>query len=127
MRWDRARAHYAYGQSLRRLAQRRDADTILSTARELFLALGANSYVARCDRELRAGGVHQSRAERGSQALTAQESAVADLVARGMSNKDAAAELHVSPKTVQYHLTRIFTKLGVRSRAELAGLHRDKP
>lgn len=126
LRWDRARAHYAYGQSLRRLSQRREADTILSTARELFLALGASSYVARCDRELRAGGVHQSRPERGTQGLTAQESAVADLVARGLSNKDAAAELHVSPKTVQYHLTRIFTKLGVRSRAELAGLHRDK-
>lgn len=127
LRWDRARAHYAYGQSLRRLAQRREADTILSTARELFLALGASSYVARCDRELRAGGVHRSRPERGAQELTAQETAVADLVARGLSNKDAAAELHVSPKTVQYHLTRIFTKLGIRSRAELAGLHREKP
>jgi DNA-binding CsgD family transcriptional regulator len=126
LRWDRARAHFAYGQSLRRLAQRRDADTILSTARELFLALGARSYVARCDRELRAGGVHQSRPDRGAQDLTAQEAAVADLVARGLSNKDAAAELHVSAKTVQYHLTRIFTKLGVRSRAELAGLHREK-
>ncbi|GAA4923065.1 LuxR family transcriptional regulator [Actinomycetospora succinea] len=127
LRWDRARAHFAYGQSLRRLSQRREADTVLSTARELFLALGASSYVARCDRELRAGGVHQSRPERGAQDLTAQEAAVADLVARGLSNKDAAAELHVSPKTVQYHLTRIFTKLGVRSRAELAGLHREKP
>jgi DNA-binding CsgD family transcriptional regulator len=126
LRWDRARAHFAYGQSLRRLAQRREADTILSTARELFLALGASSYVARCDRELRAGGVHQGRPERGGGELTAQETAVVDLVARGLSNKDAAAELHVSPKTVQYHLTRIFSKLGVRSRAELAGLHRDK-
>ncbi|GLZ48970.1 LuxR family transcriptional regulator [Actinomycetospora sp. NBRC 106375] len=126
LRWDRARAHFAYGQSLRRLAQRREADTILSTARELFGALGASSYVARCDRELRAGGVHQSRPERGAQDLTAQEVAVVDLVARGLSNKDAAAELHVSPKTVQYHLTRIFTKLGVRSRAELAGLQRPR-
>jgi DNA-binding CsgD family transcriptional regulator len=123
--WDRARAHFAYGQSLRRLSQRRDADTVLTTARELFLALGATSYAGRCDRELRAGGVHQTRPERGAGDLTAQETAVVDLVARGLSNKDAAAELHVSPKTVQYHLTRIFTKLGVRSRAELAGLHRD--
>ena len=127
LRWDRARAHFAYGQSLRRLSQRREADTILSTARELFLALGASSYVARCDRELRAGGVHQTRPERGIGDLTAQETAVADLVARGLSNKDAATELHVSPKTVQYHLTRIYTKLGVRSRTELAGLHREKP
>ena len=68
-----------------------------------------------------------ARPDRGIGDLTAQETAVADLVARGLSNKDAATELHVSPKTVQYHLTRIYTKLGVRSRTELAGLHRDKP
>lgn len=123
--WDRARAHFAYGQSLRRLAQRRDADTILSTARELFLALGAASYVARCDRELRAGGVHQTRPERAAEDLTAQESAVVELVVRGLSNKDAAAELQVSAKTVQYHLTRIYRKYGVRSRTELARLHPD--
>lgn len=126
LRWDRARAHFAYGQSLRRLGQRREADTVLATARDLFGALGATSYVARCDRELRAGGVHQ-RPERGLGGLTAQEAAVADLVARGLSNKDAAAELQVSSKTVQYHLTRIYTKLGVRSRSELAGLRRDHP
>lgn len=127
LRWDRARAHFAYGQSLRRLAQRRDADTLLSTARELFLALGATGYVDRCDRELRAGGVHQSRPERAAHDLTAQESAVVGLVVQGLSNKDVAAELQVSPKTIQYHLTRIYHKLGVRSRTELAGLHRDAP
>ena len=125
LRWDRARAYFAYGQSLRRLAQRRDADTILSTARELFLALGATSYVARCDRELRAGGVHQSRAERVVAGLTSQERAVVELVVRGLSNKDVAAELQVSPKTVGYHLTRIYHKLGVRTRTELARLHRE--
>ena len=122
LRWDRARAHFAYGQSLRRLAQRRDADTVLSTARELFAALGATSYVARCDRELRAGGVHQTRPERAAHDLTAQETAVVGLVVRGLSNKDVAAELQVSPKTVQYHLTRIYHKLGVRSRTELGAL-----
>jgi DNA-binding CsgD family transcriptional regulator len=123
LRWDRARAYFAYGQSLRRLAQRRDADTILSTARELFLALGATTYVARCDRELRAGGVHQTRTVEG---LTAQEKAVVDLVVQGLSNKDVAAELQVSPKTVGYHLTRIYHKVGVRTRTELAGLHHDE-
>lgn len=124
--WDRARAHFAYGQSLRRLAQRRDADTILSTARELFLALGATSYVARCDREMRAGGVHQTRGERPARALTSQESAVVELVVQGRSNKDVASELQISPKTVQYHLTRIYSKYGVRSRTELARRHPDE-
>ncbi len=121
LRWDRARAHFAYGSSMRRLGRRREADTVLSTARELFLALGATSYVARCDRELRAGGVHQTRGDPNG--LTAQETAVARLVSTGLSNKDVAAELQVSPKTVQYHLTRIYTKVGVRSRTELARLH----
>ncbi|MCD2193694.1 LuxR C-terminal-related transcriptional regulator [Actinomycetospora endophytica] len=124
--WDRARAHFAYGQSLRRLAQRRDADTILSTARELFLALGATSYVARCDRELRAGGVHQTRHERATRELTSQEAAVVELVVQGRSNKDVASELQISPKTVQYHLTRIYGKYGVRSRTELARRHPDE-
>ncbi|WP_433802261.1 LuxR C-terminal-related transcriptional regulator [Actinomycetospora sp. CA-084318] len=125
LRWDAARAHFAFGQSLRRLSRRRDADTVLSSARELFLALGASSYVARCDRELRAGGVRHGRSD-GGQGLTAQETAVVDLVVTGMSNKDVAAELQVSPKTVQYHLTRIYTKVGVRSRTELARLHHEE-
>lgn len=75
---------------------------MLSVARDLFITLGDTSCVERCDRELRAGGVHASRTERGPHELTAQETAVADLVARGLPNKEIAAELHVSPKTVQY-------------------------
>ena len=50
-----------------------------------------------------------------------------DLVARGLTNREVAAELHVTIKTVQYHLTRIYAKLGVRSRSELAELYREKP
>ncbi len=56
--------------------------------------------------------------------LTPQEEAVSTLVAQGLSNREVAAELYVSPKTVQYHLTRIYAKLGVRSRSELAALRR---
>jgi DNA-binding CsgD family transcriptional regulator len=56
--------------------------------------------------------------------LTPQEDAVTALVARGLSNREVAAELFVSPKTVQYHLTRVYAKLGVRSRSELAALRR---
>ena len=121
-RYDRARVRFAYGQTLRRAGKRRDADAVLSAAREMFAGLGATVYVRRCDRELKAGGVHAgARAERAATELTPQERAVADLVIRGLTNREAAAELQVSVKTVQYHLTRIYTKVGVRSRAELAG------
>ncbi|WP_456505586.1 response regulator transcription factor [Arthrobacter sp. UYCu723] len=57
--------------------------------------------------------------------LTAQEQAVAKLVSGGLSNKEAASELYVSVKTVQYHLTRIYSKLGIRSRSELAASFRN--
>ncbi len=122
LRYDTARVNFAYGQTLRRAGKRREADTIIGTARELFLSLGATTYVTRCDRELKAGGLHHVRGERDGTSLTPQEEAVSALVAQGLSNREVAAELYVSPKTVQYHLTRIYAKLGVRSRSELAAL-----
>ncbi|OHT93116.1 helix-turn-helix transcriptional regulator [Mycobacterium syngnathidarum] len=122
LRYDRARINFAYGQTLRRAGKRRQADEVISTARELYLSLGAQTFVARCERELKAGGLHQLRGSRDSVELTPQEEAVTTLVAKGLTNREVAAELYVSPKTVQYHLTRIYAKLGVRSRAELAAL-----
>lgn len=124
LRYDRARINFAYGQTLRRAGKRREADAVIATARDLYLSLGAHTYVARCDRELKAGGLHQLRGSRDSVELTPQEDAVTALVAQGLSNREVAAELYVSPKTVQYHLTRVYAKLGVRSRAELAALRR---
>lgn len=124
LRYETARVNFAYGQTLRRDGKRREADTVISTARELYVALGADTYVARCDRELKAGGLHQSRESRHTVELTPQEEAVSTLVSRGLSNREVAAELYVSPKTVQYHLTRIYAKLGIRSRSELAALRR---
>ena len=119
--YDRARTHFAWGQTLRRAGKRREADPVLQTARDLYDRLGATTYVERCDRELKAGGVHAARGtEQPVDALTPQEEAVAELVASGLSNREVAAELFVSMKTVQYHLTRIYAKLGVRSRTELA-------
>lgn len=120
LRYDRARVHFAYGQTLRRAGRRAEADAVISVAREAYLALGAATYVARCDRELVAGGVNVVRGNRDVDELTPQEDAVAGLVAQGHSNKEVAAELFLSVKTVQYHLTRIYAKLGIRSRAELA-------
>jgi len=124
LRYDTARVNFAYGQTLRRAGKRRQADAVISTARELFVALGASTYVARCDREMKAGGLHQIRGERAGVVLTPQEESVTALVAQGLSNREVAAELFVSAKTVQYHLTRVYAKLGVRSRSELAALRR---
>lgn len=122
LRYDLARVNFAYGQTLRRAGKRRDADTVINAARELYLSVGARSFVERCERELKAGGVHQIRGPRSNVELTPQEDAVTSLVVQGLSNRDVAAELYISPKTVQYHLTRVYAKLGVRSRTELAAL-----
>ncbi|KZO57873.1 hypothetical protein A2U19_14085 [Dietzia maris] len=114
-----ARMHFGYGQTLRRAGRRREAHLALGTARDIYEQLGARAYVERCDRERRAGGVDVTRTG-GNSTLTPQESAVATLVAAGRTNAQAAEELFLSVKTVQYHLTRIYSKLGVRGRTELA-------
>ncbi|WP_132993034.1 LuxR C-terminal-related transcriptional regulator [Gordonia zhaorongruii] len=124
LRYDRARVNFAYGQTLRRAGKRRAADEVISRARDLYQSLGAQTYVARCDRELRAGGLHTTVGSRDGVNLTPQEQAVASLVVQGMSNREVAAELYISAKTVQYHLTRIYGKIGVRSRAELTAVWR---
>ena len=118
-RLDLARAMFAYGQTLRRLGRRRDADTVLSSAHDLFISFGASTSVERCERELRAGGLQPVRSAPANR-LTPQEESVAALVAEGLSNREVATQLFVSPKTVEYHLTRIYSKLGIRTRAELA-------
>ena len=122
----RARGNFAYGQMLRRAGQRREAADILARARDLYLALGASVYVERCDREIQASGL-QSTGRRGAldfSVLTAQEIAVARLVAEGRTNKETGLELFIAAKTVQYHLTRIYSKLGISSRSELAARYR---
>lgn len=114
-----ARMHFGYGQTLRRAGRRREAHLALGIARDLYEQLGARAYVERCDRERRAGGVDVARTG-GNSTLTPQERAVATLVADGRTNAQAAEELFLSVKTVQYHLTRIYSKLGVSGRTELA-------
>ncbi|KEI45713.1 helix-turn-helix transcriptional regulator [Saccharopolyspora rectivirgula] len=118
--YERARVNFAYGQTLRRAGKRKEADTVLHQAREIYAALGAHTYVKRCDRELKAGGMNAKRSRALLTELTPQEQSVAKLVAEGKTNKQVAVELFISVKTVQYHLTRIYTKLGLRSRSELA-------
>ncbi len=83
---------------------------------------GRRGYVDKCDRELKAGS--RSRDSESLTELTPpQEQAVVELVVQGMSNREVAASLFISVKTVQYHLTRVYARLGVRSRAELTALH----
>jgi len=116
----------AYGQMLRRAGQRRAAATQLQAARDRLSTLNVSPYLERCDRELAACGltpVKRTDFEPGR--LTAQESAVARLVATGMGNRQVASELFVSIKTVQFHLTHIYSKLGISSRGELAAQFRD--
>ncbi|MGI5143161.1 LuxR C-terminal-related transcriptional regulator [Streptomyces sp. CA-106110] len=120
LRYEQARVTFVYGQTLRRAGQRRDAEVMLATARDLWDALGARTRVEAADRELRAGGVRAPQGPRTPGELTPQEETVAQMVASGLSNREVAARLFISPKTVQFHLTRIYAKYGLRSRTELA-------
>jgi len=118
--YERARGDFAHGIALRRAGRRRDAAALLTSARQAFVALGAEIYVERCDRELKTGHPAARGADSGADVLTEQERTVATLVASGLSNKEVAASMLLSVKTVQFHLTRVYAKLGVRSRSELA-------
>jgi DNA-binding CsgD family transcriptional regulator/tetratricopeptide (TPR) repeat protein len=116
----------AHGQALRRARQRRAAADKLSAARERFDGLRAWPYVERCEQELAGCGLAPAkRTAFDPSRLTAQELVVARLVALGMSNRQVASELFISIKTVQFHLTHIYAKLAVSSRAELAAQFRD--
>ena len=122
-RFDLARVQLAYGEYQRRLRRRVDARVQLRSALEVFDDLGAGRWAARAAQELRASG--ESARHRDTTivvGLTGQEKQVAALVRQGMSNRDAAARLFLSPRTVDFHLRNVFNKLGVASRAELTAL-----
>jgi DNA-binding CsgD family transcriptional regulator len=127
--FERALSELAYGQTLRRHGKRRLAAAHLQAAVDRFASLEARPYLERCERELIACGLAPAdRRAFDPTRLTAQEKAVARLVADGLSNRQVAAELFVSIKTVQFHLTRIYSKLAVSSRAELAArMHESGP
>jgi ATP/maltotriose-dependent transcriptional regulator MalT len=118
---DQARAHASYGRFLRRHGERRAAADQLRAAHGSFVRLGAQAYLDRLQAELAACGLDASRAPRPERlSLTPQELAVARLVCRGMSNREVAAELVLSVKTISYHLGNVYGKLGVNSRTQLA-------
>jgi DNA-binding CsgD family transcriptional regulator/tetratricopeptide (TPR) repeat protein len=119
-RLDDARARLAYGERLRRDRHRVDARVVLRAALEAFDEAGAEPWAERARRELRAAGeTTLPRVPASRSLLTPQEGQIARLVADGLSNRDIAARLFISPKTVEKHLTVVFRKLDVSSRSEL--------
>ena len=114
----RSRIHFEYGQALRRQGQRRRADEQFARASSLFQDMGALSMLTLANRERRVGGLGQRLEQSGG--LTPQEYEIAHLVASGNSNREVAQELFLSPKTVEYHLTRVYKKLRIRNRMELS-------
>jgi DNA-binding CsgD family transcriptional regulator len=92
----------------------------LRAAREAFEALGARPWAARAAEELRAAGGRARRPATDPTQLTDREARVAAVAATGATNREIAAELFISVKTVEFHLARVFDKLGVRTRSELA-------
>lgn len=120
---ERARAHLLFGEWLRRQKRRTEARDQLTQAFDVFSAIGAAGFAERARAELAATGlVVTQRASAGSDAhLTVQEAHVAALAAEGLTNRDIAAQLYLSPATVEYHLRKVFRKLGVTSRRELRG------
>lgn len=122
LRPELARAHLLYGEWLRRERRRIDASTQLRTAYEMFVAIGMEAFAERARRELLATGqtVRKRTVSRSADAeLTAQERQIALLVSDGLSNPEVGARLFLSPRTVEWHLRKIFGKLGVSSRRQL--------
>jgi DNA-binding CsgD family transcriptional regulator len=121
--FDHARTRLLFGEFLRRERRRVEARPHLRAAAEIFERLGAQPWAERAASELRASGETARRREPGAGAeLTAQEMQIARLVAEGATNKEVAAQLFLSPRTVDYHLRKVFMKVGISSRAELRKL-----
>jgi len=132
-----ARAHLLYGEWLRRGTRRADARTQLRAAHDLFVTIGMEAFAERARHELIATGDRvRAQVAQAHDDLTTQERHIAGLARDGLSNPEIGAQLFLSPRTVEWHLRKVFTKLGIQSRHELlralpssdpparAGLHR---
>ena len=121
--FDEARTRLLYGEWLRRGKHKADARTQLRAALETFERIGAAPWAERTRTELTATGTAGRHADHGlSGSLTPQELQIVRLAAQGLSNRDIAAQLFLSSRTVGHHLYKAYPKLGVASRGELAGL-----
>jgi DNA-binding CsgD family transcriptional regulator len=115
-----ARAHLVYGEWLRREARRVEARQQLRIAHQMFTKMGALAFAERSQRELLATGERlRKRRTESTRELTSQEAQISQLARDGHSNPEIAVTLHISPRTVEYHLTKIFNKLGISSRNQL--------
>jgi DNA-binding CsgD family transcriptional regulator len=128
LRAELARTHLLYGEWLRREHRRADAREQLPTAHEMLNAMGMEAFAERARRELTSAGEPAGKHARepvgphpvpAGAALTAQEALVARLARDGLSNPEIGARLFISSRTVQYHLRKVFTKLGISSRSQL--------
>ena len=122
LRPDLARAHLVYGEWLRRQARRTDARTQLHAAHDMCVSIGMEGFAERARRELLASGetVRKRSVEAAaSEELTAQEMQIALMVRDGLTNAEIGARLFLSARTVEWHLRKVFTKLGIRSRRQL--------
>jgi len=120
VRVELARTHLVYGEWLRRENRRVDARAQLRTAHEMFASMGAEAFADRARRELLATGetVRKRKVETRGE-LTAQEAQIARLARDGLSNPEIGTRLFISPRTVQYHLRKVFIKLNISSRTQL--------
>jgi DNA-binding CsgD family transcriptional regulator len=124
--FERARTELAYGEFLRRSRHRVEAREPLRAALDRFEALGARLWAERARVELRASGQTARRREPSTRdELTAQELQIARFVAQGLTNREVAAQLFLSPRTIAFHLRNVFRKLDITSRTQLARLDLD--
>jgi DNA-binding CsgD family transcriptional regulator len=115
-----ARAHLVYGEWLRRQQRRVDARHHLRTAHDMLTRFGAQAFAERAHRELQATGeTVRKRSMETRNVLTAQETQVARLAATGHTNPEIGSQLFISPRTAEYHLHKVYSKLGISSRRQL--------
>jgi DNA-binding CsgD family transcriptional regulator len=120
VRFELARAQLLYGEWLRRAGRRVDARPQLRTAHAAFTTMGAGAFAERAQRELQATAeTSRRRTVEAPGELTAQEAHIGRLAAEGLTNAEIGGALYISPRTVEWHLRRIFTKLGVGTRRQL--------
>jgi DNA-binding CsgD family transcriptional regulator len=120
LRPELARARLLYGEWLRRANRRVDAREQLRAAHDAFVSMGADAFAERTRRELLATGAKaRKRVSETRDELTPQEHQIARLARAGRTNPQIGAELYISPRTVEWHLKKVFTKLGISSRRGL--------
>ena len=127
MRGDLGRAHLLYGEWLRRTTRRVDARRELETAYDLFTSMDMDGFAERARHELRATGASvRKRGWETSSELTPQEAQIAQMAVEGLTNPEIGAQLFISSRTVEWHLRKVYLKLGIASRRHLRGAFPDQ-